>query len=121
MREIPSAFFSDGLMAKPPVAQTMTRPKRVPRCFPAGTTALTRSPVRNPRTVRNTLGPVRGNPNRFIRHIWLEPCPVDLSIKARVKGSVQRNNYFVEIVNTAPLAKPPASEWLQPAPIAVTA
>ena len=46
---------------------------------------------------------------------------VDLSSRARVNTCVQRISEFAEILNTVPSAKPPGSEWLQPAPIVVAA
>ena len=44
---------------------------------------------------------------------------VDLSSKARVNRCAQRISEFSEIATTVPSAKPPGSEWLQPAPIVV--
>src|SRR6266704_2188160 len=59
-----------------PLVRTATLPTYVPCLVPFGTTARTKSPVWNPYTRFACLGPVRGKPNRSMRHICREPCPI---------------------------------------------
>src|SRR6266498_4566658 len=69
-------------MLKLPLLLTATLPTYTPRFLPLGTTALTRSPVRKPLTLRDALADVRGKPYLSIRHICLDAqrrdfCHVD--------------------------------------------
>jgi hypothetical protein len=69
------------VILKLPLERIATRPLYLPLFLPVLTTALTRSPVWKPLTVRAPLAEVRGKPKRSIRHICRFPCPVALMSK----------------------------------------
>lgn len=65
------------LMLQEPVARMAIRPRYTPAFFDeGGTTARTRSPVRNPPTTLVDLGALSGNPASLVRHIWRLCRPV---------------------------------------------
>src|SRR5579884_770020 len=72
-------------MVKEPRALADRRPTWVPAFLSrAGTTARTRSPVRNPCVKCLAFGAVRGNPKRSIKHICRQPCPLALICRGTI-------------------------------------